>query len=102
MLACSCLKQIFRLFNIKTAAPGLAIKLLCLYAEGVFLSIDLAKEAVYANSEGKGRKLVTQLHRAEAKLIEIIRSIGFGEIEGLRIRDRLPVGYRAAKKTCKF
>jgi len=42
------------------------------------------------------------LYRAEAKLIAAIRSIEFGEIEGLKIKNRLPVGYRAAKKTCKF
>jgi hypothetical protein len=42
------------------------------------------------------------LHRAEVKLITAIRSIGFGEIEGLKIKNRLPQSYRAAKKTCKF
>lgn len=50
----------------------------------------------------KEKTSIVQLHRAEVRLISVIRSIGFGEIEGLKIKNRLPVSYRAAKKTCKF
>jgi len=48
------------------------------------------------------KRQMVRLNRAEARLITAIRSIGFGEIEGLKIKDRLPVGYRTAKKTFKF
>ncbi len=43
-----------------------------------------------------------ELHPAEAKLIEAIRAIEFGEIEGLRIEEGLPASYRGARKTCKL
>ena len=43
-----------------------------------------------------------KVHKAEAKLIAVIRAIGFGEIEGLRVEAGLPVSYKAARKTCKF
>lgn len=43
-----------------------------------------------------------KVHQAEAKLIAVIRAIGFGEIEGLRVEGGLPVSYKAARKTCKF
>ena len=43
-----------------------------------------------------------ELHKSEAKLIMTIRSIGFGEIEGLKVEQGLPIGYKLARKTCKF
>jgi len=43
-----------------------------------------------------------KLHPAEMKLIQVIRAIEFGEIEGLRIEDGLPAYYKGAKKTCKL
>ena len=49
----------------------------------------------------EGKTQVVLLHRSEAKLIAVIRSIEFGEIEGLKIKNQLPVSYRSAKKTCK-
>ena len=49
----------------------------------------------------EGKTQVVSLHRSEAKLIAVIRSIDFGEIEGLKIKNQLPVSYRSAKKTCK-
>jgi len=61
-------------------------------------------QTYYSNKDcaNEGERQTVHLYRAEAKLIAAIRSIEFGEIEGLKIKNRLPVGYRAAKKTCKF
>jgi len=61
-------------------------------------------EVYYSNKDEKSeeKKQTMHLYRAEAKLIAAIRSIEFGEIEGLKVKNRLPVGYRSAKKTCKF
>jgi hypothetical protein len=56
----------------------------------------------YKVERKKDKVQLVHLHRSEVRLISAIRSIGFGEIEGLKIKDRLPVGYRSAKKTCKF
>jgi hypothetical protein len=43
-----------------------------------------------------------KLHPAEVKLIQVIRAIEFGEIEGLKIEDGLPAYYKGARKTCKL
>jgi hypothetical protein len=43
-----------------------------------------------------------KLHPAEVKLIQVIRAIQFGEIEGLKIEDGLPAYYKGARKTCKL
>lgn len=45
---------------------------------------------------------VMKLRLSETKLIQIIRSIEFGEIEGLKIENGQPVYYRSARKTCKL
>lgn len=42
------------------------------------------------------------LHPSEMKLIQVIRAIEFGEIEGLAIENGLPAYYKSAKKTCKL
>jgi hypothetical protein len=59
-------------------------------------------ETDYKINRKKEKHQIVHLHRSEVRLISVIRSIGFGEIEGLKIKNRLPVSYRAAKKTCKF
>ncbi len=43
-----------------------------------------------------------KLHPSEMKLIQVIRAIEFGEIEGLAIENGLPAYYKGAKKTCKL
>jgi len=45
---------------------------------------------------------VVKLHPAEVKLIQVIRAIEFGEIEGLKIEGGLPAYYKGARKTCKL
>ena len=45
---------------------------------------------------------VVKLHPAEVKLVQVIRAIEFGEIEGLKIEDGLPAYYKSARKTCKL
>ena len=42
------------------------------------------------------------LHPAEIKLLQTIRSIEFGEIEGLKVEGGIPVSYKGARKTCKI
>jgi hypothetical protein len=42
------------------------------------------------------------LHPAEMKLIQVIRSIEFGEIDGLCVEKGLPVEFKGARKTCKI
>lgn len=57
-----------------------------------------------SNNKNKCKKHThrLRLRQAEAKLIEAIRAIAFGEIEGLKIKDGLPIGYKSARKTRKF
>ena len=43
-----------------------------------------------------------ELREADIKLIQLIRSIGCGEIDSIQIKDGLPVSYKAAWKTKKF
>jgi hypothetical protein len=51
----------------------------------------------------KGRELhMFKLHPSEMKLIQVIRAIEFGEIEGLKVENGLPVYYKGARKTCKL
>lgn len=51
----------------------------------------------------KGREaFVMKLRLSETRLIQIIRSIEFGEIEGLKIENGQPSYYRSARKTCKL
>jgi len=45
---------------------------------------------------------IVKLHPAEVKLVQVIRAIEFGEIEGLKIEDGLPAYYKGARKTCKL
>jgi len=45
---------------------------------------------------------IVKLHPAEMKLVQVIRAIEFGEIEGLKIEDGLPAYYKGARKTCKL
>ena len=45
---------------------------------------------------------MVKLHPAEVKLVQVIRAIEFGEIEGLKIEDGLPAYYKGARKTCKL
>jgi hypothetical protein len=42
------------------------------------------------------------LHPAEMKLVQAIRAIEFGEIEGLKVENSLPVSFKGARKTCKI
>lgn len=51
--------------------------------------------------EDKKSARPVKLNKAEEKLIEIIRTIAFGEIEGLKIQNGVPVSYRLARKTYK-
>lgn len=59
--------------------------------------------ATDASGSEQGRDSCTlKLHPAEMKLIQVIRSIEFGEIEGLKVENGLPVYYKGARKTCKL
>jgi len=61
------------------------------------------ERVVHAGKEGNRRAAFRlKLNSAEAKLINMIRAIGFGEIEGLKVENGLPVAYKVARKTCKF
>ena len=66
--------------------------------------IEVTQERKIFNDVSRPRKgtHAVRLHKSEAKLIMAIRSIGFGEIEGLKVEKGLPVGYKLARKTCKF
>jgi len=59
-----------------------------------------ASADIHANKEENTH--VVKLHPAEVKLVEVIRAIEFGEIEGLKIEDGLPAYYKGARKTCKL
>jgi hypothetical protein len=51
--------------------------------------------------EGKDEHIF-QLTKPEVDLIMTMRNIAFGEIEGLKIIDRSPLDYVAARKTVKI
>jgi hypothetical protein len=55
------------------------------------------------NDPDRGREVFTlKLHPAEVRLIQVIRGIEFGEIEGLKVENGLPCLYKSARKTCKL
>jgi len=55
------------------------------------------------NGNDGGREAYTlKLHPAEIRLIQVIRGIEFGEIEGLKVENGLPCLYKSARKTCKL
>lgn len=58
--------------------------------------------SITKNNTQRRRDLVFQLTKPEVDLIMTIRSIAFGEIMGLKIKDRSPWGYDGAKKMVKI
>jgi hypothetical protein len=56
----------------------------------------------YENNKTDLKNDVFQLSKAEVELIMTLRSIDFGEIEGLTIKNGSPIEYKRARKLVKI
>jgi len=70
--------------------------------ENINIRSPLSSTGAEIHAKKEENTYIVKLHPAEMKLVQVIRAIEFGEIEGLKIEDGLPAYYKGARKTCKL